>query len=92
MPVVDTPVHPSTSVGDDHRYGCHNKPRIREPYHVKNGYARLGRNAIQRVKVIEESGSPECRYDRSMTDASCTGCEHRGSGEQYAEDVRKRGK
>jgi hypothetical protein len=36
--------------------------------------------------------STECRFDMSLSDPACTGCEWRGSGEDYDQSVRKEGK
>jgi hypothetical protein len=91
MPVLDHPVHASTIAPP--RYGCNGLPRTREPYDVPDGYTPDGR---QQTSQIPDPLSPECRYDHSLTDTRCAGCQHRGSGEdyaeKYAEKIRKDGK
>ena len=80
MPVDDHPVHPSTKIGQGHRYGCWNLPRTRKPYMVKDGHAptKWPSETMQRWTKIEDTGSIECRYDLAVSDPHCSGCEHRG--------------
>lgn len=35
--------------------------------------------------------SNRCRFDLSLSDPSCTGCQHRGKGEAYDQMIRKKG-
>lgn len=35
--------------------------------------------------------SDRCRYDKSLSDASCDGCLHRGKGEAYDQLIREQG-
>jgi hypothetical protein len=35
--------------------------------------------------------SNRCRYDMSVTDPCCSGCKHRGEGDEYDAQVRKAG-
>lgn len=91
-PVIDHEVHPLTRQDDSARYGCHGKSRIRPPLKVQAGYesigtANKGGKWVHRVIQIEDHGSLECRYDRSLGDPKCNGCQHRGSGEAYSESV-----
>ena len=64
MPVADHPVHPSTRVGADHRYGCWN----REPF--KDGY--IG-SPWATARYIPHVMSTDCKYDQP-NDLACEGC------------------
>lgn len=80
MPVEDHPVHPSTVRTNPHP-SCWNKPRRREPYHVKDGFilAYIGNHrfeAVQILKLIPDPLSLECRYDQPLGMWECEGCEH----------------
>lgn len=86
MPVLDHPTHESTRIGQDHRYGCHNRPRVRKTYPAKAGsypYATYWIDVANRMSV-------ECRYDMSLTDPCCTDCKWRGSGESYNQQIRSK--
>lgn len=73
MPVADHPVHPSTRVGADHRYGCWN----REPF--ANGYFAPSRELEEtlefsmQAKFIPHVMSTDCKYDQP-NDSACEGC------------------
>ena len=92
MPVVDTPVHEKVKQKEGFRYGCWNLARYSQPYLVQerkyysNGWFELEDRWIDNVM------SGECRFDMSLKDSACEGCEHRGSGEKYAEEIRRNGK
>lgn len=81
MPVEDHPIHERVRHGADSKYGCWNLPR---PVYGQLVAPRIGR-------PWPYTFSTECRYDKSLTDAWCDGCEHRGSGEIYAERVARSG-
>lgn len=81
MPVIDHATHESTRIGSDYRYGCWNKPR-----------PVTGQSVYSLPKAYPYRFSEECRYDMSLTDNACSGCEWRGSGEAYDQSVRKEGK
>lgn len=82
MPGLDTDVHEKTRIGADWRYLCHNKPRP-----VVRQIVRSLFSAAQWTYNF----STECRYDMSLTDRACEGCPHRGTGEEYDKQIRKRG-
>lgn len=93
MPVVDTPVNEKVKQKEGFRYGCWNSDRTPQPYYMvqertyySNGWFELEDRWICNVM------SRECRFDMSLKDSACEGCEHRGSGEKYAEDIRRNGK
>jgi len=71
-------------------YGCKNRE-------MRDGYFAPARRYFpdgsfeMTSKYIHHSMSKECRYDRSLTDVRCAGCEHRGSGEAYNAMVRTKG-
>ena len=94
MPVEDHPIHEKTRQGSDARYGCWGRERRREPLLVKNGHTSGHGDfeAVQRLTLIPDHGSVECRYDMSLSDQKCAGCQHRGSGERYAESVKAKAK
>jgi hypothetical protein len=83
VPVLTHDIHDSTRIGAEYRYGCHNKPR---PTIEQKVFSRFSREAWPYVF------STECRFDMSLKDSACAGCEWRGSGERYDEQVRKDGK
>lgn len=95
MPVEKHETHDSTKRGAGHKYGCNGKPRRRNDLAVKDGWhkaaslATLEIQGTQKFKEIPDFGSTECRYDNSLTDPHCEGCEHRGSGEAYAKTIRQ---
>lgn len=96
MPVIEHDVHPSTRVGPDYRHGCWNRPR---PKVGKGGgyYAPVRRyfpdGSFEIVSAfVSYRMSVECRYDVSLRDAWCEGCDHAGSGEAYANEIRRAGK
>lgn len=77
MPVEDHPVHPSTVIGEGHRYGCYNHPpRSGGFYYAPNRrYLPDGRFVIELKKI--ETGWIE--YDRCPAGSdhpSCNGCCH----------------
>ena len=84
MPVIDHEVHEKVKINSStFRYGCFNKRQY--PNYL---FREFVGNRIE-VKYIEHRMSRECRYDKSLTDYACEGCEHRGTGEKYAEMVSK---
>ena len=96
MAGLDYEVHEKVKIGDDFRWGCHNKPRTRANLKVKAGFRLVDEgNGIysseQMFKTIKDFGSLECRNDQSLTDIHCRGCYHAGSGEAYSLDIRTRG-
>mgnify|MGYP000426815691 CR=1 FL=1 len=86
MPVEDHEIHPMTRVGSDFRYGCHDKPRRRLKYQVKNGFKLIHAGAgnyesVQMWKTIEDVGSIDCHTDKhdfalGKPDPACEGCKH----------------
>lgn len=93
MPVLDHEIHERTRQSDSARYGCHNKPRMRQDIPVKDGHRPLGDgNSAQHWRFIKDFGSLECRYDMSLRDRKCEGCEHLGSGEEYDRSIRAKGR
>lgn len=81
MAVLDHAVHERVKIGADHRYGCHNRPAT---------FKEMCESKFS-VELWKFVMSNECRFDLSLTDPSCTGCVHRGSGEQYDQMVRSNG-
>lgn len=92
MPVLDHETHPSTQRGEDHRYGCWNKPRSTAKVSVKDGWQKLFGVPLwgQKRKLIDDFGSRECRYDMSEKDHRCHGCKQRGDGEKYVQEITKK--
>lgn len=84
MPVEDHAVHEKVRQKEGFRYGCHNRER---PVH---GAPVVSIYSMPREYPFKHS--TECRFDMSLTDPACEGCEHRGSGEKYAEEIRRNGK
>lgn len=91
MAVIDHAVHPSTKIDSSHRYGCWNRKPFMDAYYAPNRAA--GTNGYSPVWFYERVRIPhvmsrECRYDMSLTDNACDGCNHRGTGEAYAKHVK----
>lgn len=82
MPGLDHDIHPSVRIGKDWRYGCWNRKRPNEDQIVRSLFSGAFWSYIF---------STECRFDMSLTDPACEGCEHRGSGEKYDEMIRRKG-
>lgn len=79
MPVVEVKVRPSSSVGQEHRYGCFDRPTFKQTVESSHGDAWPYRM------------SNECRYDRSTKDSACAGCCHTGNGERYIAEQNAKG-
>ena len=100
MPVEDHAVHEKVKQKEGFRYGCWNLPRptYKTSYMVADGWyhyslPKVGNDvALQHIKTIKHAMSTDCRFDMSLKDKGCEGCEHRGSGEKYAEEIRRNGK
>lgn len=67
MPVIDHPVHESTRITSDFRYGCHNVPSRAEGYWA-HPWAATG------PKWVPFRMSHGCAYDLSASDGACEGC------------------
>lgn len=79
MPVADHATHPKTIMAPDHKYQCHNRPhQFRPVCHGSDAYG---------TQLWPFRNSHECRYDMSLQDKCCTGCQHQGSGEAYSRSV-----
>jgi hypothetical protein len=83
MPVVEHEVHALTRIVGTEPYSC--RDRQHRPY-----YRHV--DAHGKGSWISHRMSSECRYDKSLSDLRCAGCAHCGSGERYAEMVRRDGK
>lgn len=89
MPVEDHAVHEMVIQKEDFRYGCWNKPRPKARGWVFSNFLHTLLRRIWRWRYVF---STNCRFDMSLTDPACEGCEWRGSGERYAEEIRRNGK
>lgn len=77
MPVDDHPIHPSTQVGKDFRYGCWNGNREFMGYAAPDRELNLLTGVYELKAVwIEHKLSKECQYDKPL-DPACEGCNHR---------------
>jgi hypothetical protein len=99
MPVLDHETHESVIEKEGAKYGCWNKPRPTEDssYLAQDGWETqyVGSGDFEGTAWFVEVRnvmSTECRYDMSLKDAKCDGCEWRGSGERYDEEIRSRGR
>ena len=83
MPVDDHPVHPSTKVGPDWRYGCWNREEYLEAYSAPN--RRAGANGYEPTFWMERVRIPfrmsrECMTAKTgwaAADPNCEGCKRR---------------
>lgn len=105
MPVEDHAVHDKVREKEGAVYGCWNKPRPTADsyYMAQDGWDMEyvgpddidGRDWFQGAAMffeVKHAMSTECRFDMSLKDPKCEGCEWRGSGEKYDEMVRRNGK
>lgn len=94
MPVEEHAVHKKVSIKANKPYGCHNKDRLMTGYNAPNRAAGTDGYKptwwLERVRIPHVM-SKECRYDMSLKDARCEGCNHAGSGERYAAMVSAKG-
>ena len=85
MPVEDHPVHPSTMVGDDHRYGCHDRKPFKAYYHAPGNLeyhsGAHGENApfhaVINMVPIAHGMSWHCvtaAIGEARSDLNCRGC------------------
>ena len=89
MPVVDTPVHEKVREKEGAVYGCWNLPRPEKGQQVVGMRQSLGDKTW--CAIWSYTFSTECRFDMSLKDPKCEGCEWRGSGEAYDAQVRANG-
>lgn len=81
MPVLDHPVHPSTQIGEDHRYACFNRPdRFKGHYWApQRRFYPDGSFEMTSVRIPILT-SQDCRYDGkgglTGEDPGCEGCRH----------------
>jgi hypothetical protein len=87
-PVEDHPVHELVRQKQHARHGCWNRKPFSDGYMAPSRqYAPSGNFTMVKV-FIPHKMSTECRYDMSLSDGKCAGCQHKGSGEQYAAKIR----
>lgn len=84
MAVLEHEVHEKVKIDSSFRYGCHNREKYFDTF-VAHPWAATGGHE-QEYRM-----SRDCRFDMSLRDPACDGCEHRGSGERYNEMVRSQG-
>lgn len=94
MPVENHAVHESVRIEASEPYGCNNRKTFSDIYYAPN--RKMGSSGYEPIFFYERIRIPhrmsrECRYDMSLMDARCGGCNHRGSGEKYSERVRVQG-
>ena len=94
MPVEDHDVHSKVKEKAGTKYGCFNRKLYMEAYYAPN--RKMGSSGYEPIFFFERIRVPhtmsrECRYDMSLKDVKCEGCEHRGSGEAYDAKVRAKG-
>ena len=90
MPGIDHDVHELVRQGAEARYGCYNRVERKNKYWARN----VARNLVPPMDVwvlVTDYSSKECRYDLSLKDMKCEGCAHRGTGEAYDAEIRRRG-
>lgn len=100
MPPVEThEVHEKVRIDSDFRYGCNNRKPFKKTYFSPNRFLPVLRDPKEffkqmfqfHAKQVEHRMSTECRYDMSLKDQACEGCQHRGNGESYDAMVRSKG-
>lgn len=90
MPVIEHEVHDKVKSTGKEPYLCKNK-NIQPYYYVSTRDYMYGLTYRMIHTLVHHRMSKECRYDKSLSDARCDDCIHRGSGEDYAEMVRSNG-
>ncbi len=77
MPVEDSPVHPSTKIGLDYRYGCWNRKPFKATYPaIVRKYSDDMRKLLGfQVVDVEHRLTTDCRYDLSAADPYCNSCQ-----------------
>ena len=74
MPVTDHPVHPSTRIGANHRYGCYNRRPFKAGYMAPDGYALGSHRDTREVQLtyVPHTMSMECHHPAG--DPLCGDC------------------
>jgi len=92
MPVLEHETHEKVKQKEGFRYGCYNRLRNGSMgYYVPERDITL--SGVKYVATyVENTMSRDCRFDMSLTDQACEGCEWQGMGEKYAEEIRRNGK
>lgn len=88
MPVIDHPIHEKVIEKQGAKYGCFNRKPYSQGYLAPNRVYAPSGNFTMENAFVPHVMSNDCRYDMSLTDRKCEGCEHRGSGEAYDQSVR----
>ena len=91
MPVENHAVHSKVREKEGTKYGCYNRKPYMESYYAPN--RKMGSSGYEPIFFFERVRIPhtmsrECRYDMSLQDVKCDGCQHRGSGEAYDKNIR----
>jgi hypothetical protein len=89
VPGLDHAVSAITRRTDADPYLCNGLPRERKLVPVQDGWTEDGR---RNIVYYEDFGSVPCRYDMSLSDRRCFGCVHGGTGEQYDQMIRSKGR
>jgi hypothetical protein len=74
MPVADHPVHPKTKIGDDFRYGCHNRPAMSTGYFAPDRVYKPDGTYHTILRRVQHQTSVLCKYDLWHSDWGCEGC------------------
>ena len=88
MPGLEHAVSAMTKRSDE-PYGCHNRLRGQPWMMVQDGWNAAGQRHM--VMMLDRM-SVECRYDMSLSDKRCAGCQWAGSGEEYDQKIRSAGR
>lgn len=94
MPVMEAPTHENVKTTSADRYGCRNRPPMKQGYWAPNGtlYPGGSTNVVLTAAFIPHRMSTDCKHSTSLLDWRCEGCKHRGTGDRaYAEYVKKLG-
>ena len=91
MAVLDHPVHEKVRIGNDHRYGCWNRVGHNDGYYAPTRRYFPDGSFDMVTIFIPHHMSRDCRFDMSLQDPSCQGCQHRGLGELYDSNIRRHG-
>ena len=93
MPVIEHAVHEKVRIGEGWVYGCHNRPSKFKPHYWAPERRVFPDGSFEVMSVrVPHSLSHNCRFDLSLADPACKGCDHRGEGLAYTERVQALGK
>lgn len=78
MPVDNHPVHPKTKIGEDFRYGCHDRAPYETGYFAPDRVYKPDGTFHIILRRIPHAMSKLCKYDLWYSDYGCLECRWAG--------------